>query len=169
MNEWLIALIIITAGIIFIYAVHRFSNNYEDPIFEISELTIDSIRCEDCAMSMVKVLTSLGYELEAHEEKIFDQREGKEIPLWKIWGRRRYINNRNDPATAGLDDFIVLFNDCVDTIRKMGSVKIEITQGAGALDINLTQTKPIVKPGAVDKLRKAGILKAGIIRKEGDK
>lgn len=127
-----IQLIMIIGGIVIVtFIVCLLIQNIKkpDPIYNIAEIRIDSINSEEIAIDIVKSLAQYGYDTDA-----------KNTIGWQIYGRKRYIINPETwqtPPTLTTPDLMKLFNDSVNTLRDLGSVVIQIDQGAGAIDIRI--------------------------------
>ena len=127
-----IQLIMIIGGIVIVtFIVCLLIQNIKkpDPIYNIAEIGIDSINSEEIAIDIVKSLAQYGYDTDA-----------KNTIGWQIYGRKRYIINPETwqtPPTLTTPDLMKLFNDSVNTLRDLGSVVIQIDQGAGAIDIRI--------------------------------
>jgi len=125
-------IILITAiiGIIILVIIdNHFKSKKSDPIYNIAEITVDSINSEELAIDLVKSLALFGYDTTTKHEI-----------GWEVYGRKRFIINPETwqtPQTLTTPDLMKIFNDSVSTLRDLGSVVIQIDQGAGAIDIRI--------------------------------
>jgi len=125
-------IILITAiiGIIILVIIdNHFKSKKSDPIYNIAEITVDSINSEELAIDLVKSLALFGYDTTTKQGR-----------GWEVYGRKRFIINPETwqtPPTLTTPDLMKIFNDSVGTLRDLGSVVIQIDQGAGAIDIRI--------------------------------
>ena len=123
-------------GLIIIFGIiDYFKSKKSDPIYNIAEITVCSINSEELAIDLVKSLALFGYDTTTKHMVAINIDMG-----WEVYGRKRFIINPETwqtPPTLTTPDLMKIFNDSLGTLRDLGSVVIQIDQGAGAIDIRI--------------------------------
>ena len=71
-------------GIAVIFIIYKYDK--DEPIFNIAEVVFEDISDESQAFDLTKHLATLGWDITTR----------KEIDIWKVYGRKRYIINKKE-------------------------------------------------------------------------